>query len=215
MKAPSAIDIVFGVPELLAHVLGFCALRDVPAARRVCKRWRNIRFTLRAPITSLRVWTILEERSLEYAKRGDLLALQDIITLRGPNRDFTYAKARNWMRWACKAGHVHIARWLVEHAPADTRWDEHLQLQWACVHEQFSMVEWLVEHFGLQPSCASDAIREKLEDACRGGQHQVVQCIARHFIFPPEALLHAQCVAIIGGHRSIAGWLTANYGLPP
>ena len=175
MVGPTAIDTVASIPELLTHILGFCALRDVRAIRQVCKQWRYIRFRFHNPKPPIMGWFGLVRRVTACAARGDLDELEDIDAFYGLGRAFALVGAENLLVTACKAGHVHVAQWIVSYAPADMRGlglGLGRRLLGAAIdYHRDSMAGWVIGHFG---PCITPASTELLK-ACHEGRLPLVK----------------------------------------
>lgn len=233
------VDAVFRIPELLAHVLGFCALGDVPALRRVCKQWRCIPLVLQDPGT----WIEQTVRGVDCARLGDLAGLKSLFALCAARPEIAITTV---VLNACGADAVGVAQWLVERAPAGTQWPTYRLLRAACDRDSASVVGWLFDHFGLKlPSgeqnlmiafhdmCRRGHLRtvqcmiERFEGAanyvwpaldnplvaaCGTGQRATVQCLVKHFQFTDEAVYCALYAASTKKNSDLAEWLIASRG---
>ena len=242
MEGPTAIDTVASIPELLTHILGFCALRDVRAIRQVCKQWRYIRFRFHNPQPPIMGWFGLARWATTCAARGDLDGVGDIDAFYGSARTFALAGAEQLLFVACKTGHVHVAQWIVSCVPAATRWPGRRLLKAAVDYNKDSTAGWVIGHFGLHFTPTSfellDACREgrlalvkhlterleapadwplernALREACGTGQLAVARHLVERFTVTPEVAYGPLRDACVQGRWQVANWLVDNCELP-
>ena len=178
---PSPFDAVFAIPELLAHILGFLELGDVPAARRTCRAWNATKFRVQCgPADHERV----KKRVLQLVIKDAGFELK--VTLAQVDLDAATATHVEHNMLAIAAGHgrLAIAQWLADHFGSTAgvaRMVDNWALRTACERGYLETAQWLTSHFRLTPEDARADDNYALREACANGHLRTAQWLADHF----------------------------------
>ena len=176
---PAPIDAVFAVPELLAHVLGYLDLGDVPAVRCTCHAWSAAVFRVRCePADHKRVEGRVYQLVIDGSgtKLKAALAQVDLVT--------AALYARNMLVVAARYGRLEIAQWLAAHfgtTADDARITNNWALRTACERGYLKTAQWLASHFGLSPEDARANHNYALRAACANWHLRIAQWLADYF----------------------------------
>ena len=220
---PAPIDAVFAIPELLACILGYLDLRDVPSVRRTCHAWNAAQFIVQCqPGEDTRVW----ERARQLIEAGDLSGLKAVLELVARTA-IPRALLELLFTNACAHGHIAIAVWLADRyktTPDEARCTFNAPLRSASEYGHTEIVQWLAGRFGLTAEDARSGRNYALRWACTNGHIATVQCLVDRFgltrddahykVFASNSLsdeVHAVDLARASGHEHIVRWLADRF----
>jgi hypothetical protein len=157
------------------------------------------------------VWKACRDGTLASAKWvADEFGLTDVDARAFDNRT---------LRWACAAGHLHVAAWLVEKFdlcnPEDGRVRDNEILRTACADGSLDVAMWVVETYQLVEDDARTGGNAPLRHACASGDAALVEFLLGTFRMCRQDVVEADGVAhaYLAGHAGLARNLAATFGL--